>query len=310
MSDVSIIIVNYNTKHLLGACVESVVQQTRTARFEVIVVDNASVDGSIEMLQRKHPAVHVVVNDSNRGFAAANNQGIARATGRYVLLLNSDTIILDGAIDTLVRLMDEHRDIGIAGCLQLNPDMTLQPSCRSFPSLWNIITEATFLYKLLPSTRLFGSYYLSFFRHDHMREIDVVMGSFMFIRREVLNDIQGFDEDYFFYTEETDLCYRARQRGHRSFFCPQARIIHIGGGSGSTTLWSFAHLHRSQYQFINKHFRGAENVAMRFMKRFGILIRIPVYLLASLLTWNGKTFRKAVVHVRLAFMNFNEPVRL
>lgn len=308
--DVSIIIVNYNTANLLLRCLDSIRKETSTVIYETIVVDNGSTDGSIDCITREYPNVVLIANDHNSGFATANNQGIAVAKGRYVLLLNSDTVILDGAIDTMVRHMDEHRYIGIAGCLQLNPDMTLQPSCRSFPSLWNIFTESTFLYKLLPSTRLFGGYYLSFFRHDHMREIDVVMGSFMFIRREVLNDIQGFDEDYFFYTEETDLCYRARQRGHRSFFCPQARIIHIGGGSGSTTLWSFAHLHRSQYQFINKHFRGAENAAMRFMKRFGILIRIPVYLLASLLTWNGKTFRKAVVHVRLAAMNFNEPIRL
>jgi hypothetical protein len=307
MVDLSIVIVSFNTKALLRDCIASVYRETTIKVIEIIVVDNASADGSVDMLRSEFPKVKIIPNTQNKGFAAANNQGMAASHGRYLLLLNSDTIILNGAIDKMFEFMESRNDVSIAGCRQVYPTMQLQPSCRSFPTLWNIFTEATFLYKFFPRTKIFGQYYLSYFQYDTVKEIDVVMGSFMFIRKNVIDDIGGFDEDFFFFTEETDFCYRARAKGHRSYFFPGAEIIHIGGGSQKNLYWTFKQLHLSQYYFINKHYHGIENICMRILKRFGILIRIPVYFIQSFLFRDRIAMEKARVHVKLVLCNFNAP---
>ncbi|MGI0009981.1 MAG: glycosyltransferase family 2 protein, partial [Nitrosopumilaceae archaeon] len=193
----SIIIINYNTRDLLRACLKSVFQKTQDLDFEMIVVDNASVDGSLEMVEQEFPQVKKICNAENRGFAAANNQAIKQANSEYILLLNSDTEVLDGAINKTIEFMKQRPETSIVGCKLLNPDGTLQPSCRSFPSVWNLFTESFFLYKAFKRTKLFGKYYMSFFDHTSIREVDVVMGAFMLIRREVIDAIGLFDEDYF-----------------------------------------------------------------------------------------------------------------
>jgi GT2 family glycosyltransferase len=304
--DLSIVIVSYNTKDILENCLRSIYAETKRVMFEVIVVDNASEDGTIGMIDAQYPNVRLIKNSHNAGFAAANNQGITISLGKYVLLLNSDTVVINGALDRTIAFMDTNSEASITGCRQLFPDFRLQESCRSFPTPWNIFTESTFLYKIFPKTRLFGHYYLTYFDYRSVKEIDVVMGSFMMIRRSVLNSIGGFDESFFFYTEETDFCYRAKLRGFRSFFYPDAEIIHIGGGSTKNLLWTFRQLHISQYQYIDKHYRGIRNVFMRAMKRFGIWIRIPVYFITGLLRSNEHSLEKAKVHWKLSFLNFRK----
>ncbi len=306
MVDISIVIVSYNTKDLLRNCIQSVISETKIYTFEIIVVDNDSKDGSAAMVESSFPGIILLQNSNNAGFAAANNQGIAVAKGDFILLLNSDTVILDAAIDKTCAFMKSNDDVGIAGCRQLYPSRKLQPSCRSFPTVWNIFTEATFLYQVFPRTKIFGQYYLSYFDYQSNREIDVVMGSYMMIRRDVMNSVAGFDETFFFYTEETDLCYRARKNGFRSYYFSGAEIIHIGGGSTKNLLWMFQQLHRSQYQFIDKHYHGINNISMRFLKRFGIVIRIPVYFIQALIFFDRLTLDKAIVHIRLAVKNFRK----
>ncbi len=291
--DLSIIIVNFNTAKLLQACLQSVFEQTVGIEFEIFVVDNASTDDSVSMIRREFPNVHLIVNESNRGFAAANNQAIPIARGRYILLLNSDTKVLDGAIQKTVEFMQAQPEASIVGCKLLNADGSLQPSCMSFPSVWNLFSESLFLYIVFRRSPIFGAYYMSYFDHDEVREVDFVRGAFMMIRREVFDNVGLFDEAYFMYTEEVDLCYRARKLGYRTFFSPSAQIIHYGGGSIESMSRFSEQLHLTQFYFIRKHFQGLRRIAGAFVKGFGLALRVPVYAFVGLITFDIDLLRKS-----------------
>jgi hypothetical protein len=291
--DLSIIIVSYNTRNLLQECLRSIFQETKGLEFEVIVVDNASTDGSREMLEQEFPQVKRIYNSENKGFAAANNQGITKADGEYVLLLNSDTKILDGAVFKTVEFMKQRPEANIVGCKLLNADGTLQPSCRSFPSVWNLFSESLFLYKLFKRTQLFGKYHMSYFDYDSIHEVDVVMGAFMMIRREVFEKVGLFDESYFMYTEETEFCYRAKKQGYKVLFTPLACVFHYGGGSIRNEQSYFEQIHQSQLQFIRANFHGLQKHAGVFLKQLGIAIRVPAYFLLGLLTLNPGLLQKS-----------------
>ena len=294
----SIVIVNYNARDLLRNCLLSIFKQTQRIRFEVFVIDNASVDGSREMLAREFPEVRAILNTANRGFAAANNQAIKIARGECLLLLNPDTVILNGAIATTLAFLEQHPEAGIVGCKLLNPDGTLQPSCRSFPSVWNIFTESFFLYKLFKHSKLFGQYYMSHFDHNTLREVDVVMGAFMLIRREVFEKIGLLDEDYFMYAEETDFCYRAHRAGFKTFFCPEGAIVHIGGGSTTFNRKLFEQLHATSLLFLKKHFSGTRLWAAIGLKNLGVSLRVVAYFLAGILSFNIQRIRKSFYYLR------------
>lgn len=229
--DVSIVIVNWNTRDILRDCLLSVYEQTKTVNFEVLVVDNASGDGSPEMVAEEFPQVILLANAENVGFAAANNQGIAVSKGRYVLLLNSDTVVLDGAIDKVVTFADGHPEAGVVGCRVLNPDRTLQPSCFMYPSIVNSLLESLYLNKLFPRNRFFGRALMGWWDRDDVRDVEVVTGCFMFVRREAIEDVGVMDDRYFMYAEETDWCYRFSKAGWRNLFTPAAEIVHLGGQS-------------------------------------------------------------------------------
>lgn len=304
--DLSIVIVSFNTRELIRCCIQSILVETSEIMYEIIVVDNHSSDGSVSMIRECFPAVRVIENTDNKGFGPANNQGVKVSSGRYVLFLNSDTIVLNHALDRTLRFMDRCTEASIVGIRQLNTDHSLQPSLRGFPSLWNVLSEATFLYKVFPKTHLFGRYYYSDFDYESTKHVEVVMGSFMMVRREVLTDIIGFDEAFFFYSEETDFCYRALQLGHQSYYFPGAEIIHHGGGSSGNWEWKFRQLHKAQYQFIDKHYRGLNNIMIRSIKRIAILIRVPVYLSAWIILRDKSYFLKAKIHLVLTFENYRQ----
>lgn len=230
-TDVSIIIVNWNTREILRDCLRSVYENAGKVDFDVIVIDNASTDGSAEMVRTEFDKVQLIANASNRGFAAANNQGMAVAGGRYVLLLNSDTIVLDGAIAKTVEFADAHPEAGVVGCRVLNPDRSLQPTCFLYPSVLNLLLAATYLNKLLPRSRFFGRERMTWWSRDDVREVEVVTGCYMLVRREAIDRVGVMDEDYFMYGEETDWCWRFRRAGWRPMFTPAAEIIHLGGQS-------------------------------------------------------------------------------
>ena len=235
--DVSIVIVNWNAGEFLRDCIRSIVDETR-AEYEIIVVDNASSDNSLDILRKEFPTVVAIANSDNKGFAAANNQGIARSRGRYILLLNPDTVILDGAIDKTMAFADARPGIGCVGCQVLEDAHTIQHTCFGFASPINLALALSHLAAVFPHSRVFGRQWMNWWDRRSERDVDVVSGMYMLIPRTVIEDVGAFDEAYFVYSEEADLCYRMAQRGYRRVFTPCAQIVHRDGGSQSTRLMS------------------------------------------------------------------------
>lgn len=239
----SIIIVNWNVKDLLEKCLTSVYKETQNLDFEVIVVDNASSDGSVEMIKEKFPKVRLIANKKNRWFAGGNNQGFAEARGELILMLNPDTEILDGAIGKMAEIMSgkiplnpplqkgEISAIGILGCKLLNPDMTLQPSCRRLPRLTDQILILLKLHNFFPWLKPIREYYMSDYKHNDTREVEQVMGACLMARKEIIDKIGGLDEKYVSIFEEVDFCKRVTDAGWKICFTDKARVVHYKGQS-------------------------------------------------------------------------------
>lgn len=230
MPDLSIIIVNWNTISLLRDVLKSTFDNIGNLRCEVIVVDNASADGSAEMVEAQFPNVILVRNAENRGFAAGNNQGFELAHGRHILLLNSDTIVHGDVLSASVKYLDDHPDVGAMGCRVLNSDGTVQLTCSRYPSLLNQFLMATGLWKL-KWPRFFGRYLMTDWARNSEREVEAISGCYLLVRSEVLHSVGSLDEDFFFFGEETDWCYRMRKAGWRLMFAPVGEITHHGSVS-------------------------------------------------------------------------------
>jgi GT2 family glycosyltransferase len=252
--DVSIVVINWNTREILRECLSSITEQTQGIKYEVIVVDNASTDGSAEMVKDDYPEVVLVENSENRGFAAANNQAILMAKGRYVLLINSDTIVLDNAIEKVVDFAEEHPKSAVVGCRALNSDRSLQLTCFKHPSILNMILSSTYLYKIFPKNKFFGRERMTWWDRNSAREVDVVTGCFMLLREKAIKQVGLMDERFFMYGEETDWCYRFKNHGWKVMFTPCAEIVHLGGQSSKKIITEMSlQLHGSILQFIHKH---------------------------------------------------------
>jgi len=287
--DVSIIIVNWNTREILRDCLKSICSEAGKIKYEIIVVDNSSNDGSGEMVKAEFPQVHLIENNENRGFAVANNQGMARAQGRYVLLLNSDTIILDGAVAKTVAFADKHPEAGVVGCRVLNPDKTLQLTCFRFPSILNEILASLYLNKLFPQNRFFGRSRMSWWDRNDVREVDVVTGCFMLVPRQAIEQVGVMDERYFIFSEEADWCYRFKKAGWKRLFTPDAEIIHLHGASTSQQRPQMTlQLRGSCLQYYRKH-RGYLTYATAcFLIAMFFFLRIPYWLGRTILSRKGR----------------------
>jgi GT2 family glycosyltransferase len=230
MADLSIIIVNFNTKNLLRNCLVSIYKTTKNVTFEIIVVENASTDGSAEMVKREFHEVKLIKNRENRGFAAANNQGIKRAQGKLILLLNSDTTIKDNAIGKSVNFLRNKSNIGALGCKLLNTDGSPQPSAKiNFSSLWAVFLTKMGILNLLPQS--FRQKYNGKTSYENTREVAILKGAFLLLRKKALCQVGLLDEQFFMYAEEVDLCFRLKAAGWKICFFPDAQIIHHGSGS-------------------------------------------------------------------------------
>jgi GT2 family glycosyltransferase len=278
--DVSVIIVNWNTASITCGCLKSVYEQTLGLEFEVIVVDNASHDGSAARIRREFPQAILIENTENRGFAAANNQGIAAARGRYVLLLNPDTIVLDGAIQKALRFADRNPKAAVVGCQVWESETRIQPTCFSFPSVWGLILRTLGLSRLFPGSPIFGKAMLSAWDRKTEREVDVVSGMFMLVRSEAIRQVGFMDEAYFIFAEETDWCWRFKRAGWRCIFTPEARIIHLDGGGKSTGQLSipmYVQLHKSLLIFFKKRRGLASYIAARAFFVLCMLLRTAAW---------------------------------
>ena len=299
MLDLSIIIISWNTRYILCDCVASIYAQTRDIKFEVIVIDNASIDGSAEMVKRKFPQIVLVENSKNAGFAAANNQGINIARGRYVLLLNSDTVILNSALSKAVAFADAHPEAAVVGCRVLNPDRTLQPTCFMFPSLLNMLLSTSYLYKLFPKSRFFGRERMTWWDRDDVREVDVVTGCFM--------QVGLMDERFFIYGEETDWCYRFKQTGRKVMFAPVGKIIHLGGQSTRQVRGDMLVQQRiSILQFMKKHYNWLSHRMACLLIIAFLVFRLPFW--CGIALFSRKKRRESLHKVKAYIMCMSKTI--
>lgn len=283
--DVSIIIVNWNTREILSDCLRSVYEQTSNIDFEVIVVDNKSSDGSVNMVKNNFPWVLLLENNINRGFAAANNQGIEISKGRYVLLLNSDTVVLDKAIEKTIAFAEVHPKAAVVGCKVLNPDRSLQSSCFMLPSILNLTLWVTYLYKLFPKSSFFGRERMNWWDRDSVMDVDVITGCFMLVRREAIEQVGTMDEQFFMYFEETDWCYRFKQAGWMNVFMPEAEIIHLGGASSrQVRIKTVNQWRKSMLLFYKKHKSFLAYITAWILITLFFLTRVPYWWFKRILT--------------------------
>jgi len=273
--DLSIIIVNWNTRDLLARCLRSIYDTTSNLDFEVVVVDNASTDGSQEMVRQEFSDVSLIANTENLGFAKANNQAIRRNQKRYVLLLNSDTFVRENTIEQVVAFMDAHPEAGMTGCKLLYEDGRLQPSCSTFPTLFTEFCIATGLDKLFPKSPLFGKYRMTYWDFDDVRQVDVILGAFMLVRATAINEVGLMDERYFMYSEEVDWCYQFKEKGWKIYFYPDVEAVHLWGGSiKRIRAKMLIQMYRSRIAFFRKYYGRRSADLLKLIVGFSCLLRI------------------------------------
>jgi GT2 family glycosyltransferase/lipopolysaccharide/colanic/teichoic acid biosynthesis glycosyltransferase len=278
--DLSIIIVNYNVKDFLenaltsiGKALDTPLRDGRNIRGEVFVVDNASDDGSVELVTRRFPKANLIENKENLGFARANNLAIQQAQGEYVLLINPDTVVQEDTFKVMIDFFNEHPAVGAAGCKILNPDGTLQLACRrSFPSPWVSFAKAAGLSAVFPRSRFFGQYNLTYLDPDQRCEVDAVSGSFLMVRRKVIEAVGGLDENFFMYGEDLDWCYRIQKAGWKIYYVPETQIIHYKGMSAKRSDFDEVKtFYEAMHLFVEKHLSGS--IVIEGLLRLGIGLR-------------------------------------
>lgn len=282
--DLSLCIPTLNAKTLLRDCLQSIYANTRVITFEIIAVDNASQDGTVEMLQAEFPAVRLIVNDHNAGFSRPINQALRVSQGRYALLLNNDTIVRPDALDRLVQFADAHPEIGICGPKVLNRDGTLQKQCRrSLATPWDLFCYFSGLAALFPKSRLFARYLVTYEDENKTHAVDAVSGSCMLIRRAVMDAIGLLDEQFFAYQEDADYCFRAKQAGWHVYYYPRAQIVHYAsqGGSRADPYRSIIEWHRSYFIYYRKNLASRYVFLFNWLYYVVMLLKLGVALLVN-----------------------------
>ncbi|MBN1184757.1 MAG: glycosyltransferase [Bacteroidales bacterium] len=274
----SVIIVNYNVKHFIEQCLHSVQQAAKSIDHEVFVVDNNSVDGSCSLIRQKFPEVVLIENENNQGFSKANNQAIKQATGKYVLLLNPDTVVEEDTFIKCIQFMETHPDAGSIGVKMIDGKGNFLPeSKRSLPTPFVAFSKIFGLSKLFPKSKVFGRYHLGFLDKDETHKVDVLSGAFMFIRREALDKSGLLDEDFFMYGEDIDLSYRIIKAGYSNYYFPKTTIIHYKGESTKKSSVNYVFVfYNAMIIFARKHF------SKKNAKTFSFLINMAIYFRASL----------------------------
>ena len=270
--ELSIIIVNYNVKEFLQNLLHSIEKASLNISHEIIIVDNASDDGSVELIREKFPSVKLIANTENLGFGKANNQALAIAEGKYLLLINPDTIVSEDTFDKMISFFENNSGAGLAGCKILNPDGTLQLACRrSFPGPWTSFCKVTGLSNLFPKNKLFARYNLTYLNEDQTYEVDAISGSFMMMRKETYDTVGGFDEEFFMYGEDLDLCYRIQQAGFKVYYVHTTQIIHYKGESTKRSrLDETKVFYDAMHLFVKKHFSGSFLVEVILRSAIGV----------------------------------------
>jgi GT2 family glycosyltransferase len=306
--DLSIIIVNWNSKEYLRKCVSSILAGTRGLEFEIIVIDSASFDGCTEMLQGEFPQVRFIQSRENLGFAKSNNLAFKSAVGESVLFLNPDTEIVGPAINVLHSALKLLPDAGVVGGKLLNSDGTVQTSCvQAFPTILNQLLSAEALRRLTPKARLWGIRAI-FENGGKPSAVDMISGACLMMRRSVFENIGQFSSDYFMYAEDVDLCYKCRKLGFNNYYFSEAVVVHHGGGSSQQARSNFSDimLVESNRQFFNKWRGGIYSGCYRLMLSGSALIRVALLLILSpvLLVKSGVSRWKASCSKWFAVLNW------
>lgn len=247
--DLSIVIVNFNTPDYTAQCLDSLRRNPARASCEIIVVDNASTDDGVERLTKSYPEIRLVRSDTNRGIAGGNNLGIRAGTGKYVLLLNNDTLVLRGTLDRVIQFLDAHPEAGGVGGQLLNPDGSFQSGFFPFPTLWIVFLIVTKIGSLI------SSFYPSYGPAEALKEVDWLSTAFMLFRRDALDQVGLVDEDYFIYSDESDLQFRLKKAGWHIYYLPDVKTVHFGGKS--LTPWKRRRLVYRGYLLYFQNHKGA-----------------------------------------------------
>ncbi|MBP1657076.1 MAG: glycosyl transferase family 2 [Bacteroidetes bacterium] len=271
--DLSVIIVNYNVRQFLENSLTSILRAMEGLHGEIIVVDNASDDGSAGMVRATFPQVRLITNPTNVGFARANNLALKEASGDFILLINPDTIVQEDTFRVMLRFLRDHPEAGLAGCKILNPDGSFQLACRrSFPTPWVAFTKIFGLSALFPSSRLFGRYNLTYLDPNKSYPVDAVSGSFMMMTRSAYTRVGGLDETFFMYGEDLDWCYRVRQAGFQVYYVHETQIVHFKGESTRrSNIDEVRVFYGAMELFVQKHFSHSRLGV--FFLRLGIVLR-------------------------------------
>ena len=291
--DVSIIVVNWNTKELLLACLKSIYGTTTGLDIEVIVVDNGSHDGSSQAIKENFPQAKLIQNFENKGFAKANNQALSIVTGHYILLLNSDALLTDGSLKNLINFMDKTPVAGIAACQYINSDGSKQNSFDNFPTLTTELLNKTFLKTLFPK-----KYPSKKKEYYEPMEVESVIGACMLVRKEAITQVGMLDEDYFFFMEETDWCLRMHKAGWKVYHLPEIKVYHLQGQSKEkdpSKAW--IEYYRSSYIFFKKHRSIFSYFTLRILRVFKLIINLTLVLLGFIATLGLDRGLKRRLHI-------------
>jgi GT2 family glycosyltransferase len=292
MVTMSIVIVSWNTREILRDCLASIYENAAPEEFQIIVVDNDSADGSAEMVKEQFPKVDLIVNDDNLCFAAANNVGFKIAKGDYILLLNSDTIVLGDALQKTLAYAQSKPDYGIVSCKILNEDHSLQPNCFMLPSFLNSVLFLTGMYKLFPNSKFFGRAEMTWWDYANEIDVEALKGCFMLVRKEALDQVGGMDEQFFMYSEEIDWCYRFSKQGWKLGFYPDASIIHLGGVSAAKLGADRALIKdKSSIRYMRKHYSTPHFYIGYLMMVLFYMSRLPAAAALAAVSKNEK-FKK------------------
>jgi GT2 family glycosyltransferase len=253
---ISIIIVSWNAKYYLDECLQSIFNGiVNSDKLEIIVVDNFSTDGSVELVTQKYPKVKLIANSNNLGFAKANNIGIKQSKGDYLFLINSDVVVYPDCIGSMLEYMERHPEIGMLGPGIIGTDGKVQRSCMGYPTLWNTFCRAVFLDGIFPRNKMFNGFMLNHWAHDSIKAVEVINGCFWLVRRTAVETVGFLDETFFIYGEDIDWCKRFNRAGWKVVYFPVVKSLHYGGGSSSNSPVQFyIEMQKANLQYWSKHY--------------------------------------------------------
>jgi GT2 family glycosyltransferase len=294
---ISVVIVTWNGKRYALECLASLRENTGSLPLEVIVVDNHSTDGTLEEIRKLFPEVILIENDSNLGFAKANNIGLAMARGRYLCLINSDVVVPPGCVENMMSFMEGNSDIGMLGPKMRAPNGGVGHSVMQLPTVWNTLCSSLGLHNIVPKSKIFGGFLMNDFPYDSIADVEVLTGWFWMIRRRAFEDVGGLDEQFFMYGEDIDWSYRFHKANWRVVFFPQSEALHYGAASSAQSPTRFyVEMRRANLQYFLKHYGNKGAVGYKLAVLVHELVRIAGYAIVYCCRYSRRPLAGSVIN--------------